>query len=88
MHVKVLIEGSEENGRQTLLQVVDEQPELMRADVMVIADNGNWKVGEPTLSQTLRGHGKLTVTLRTLATPCTAAISAAPRRTRCSPSRA
>ena len=39
----------------------------MRADVMVIADNGNWKVGEPTLSQTLRGHGKLTVTLRTLA---------------------
>ena len=38
----------------------------MRADVMVIADNGNWKVGEPTLSQTLRGHGKLTVTLRTL----------------------
>ena len=23
----------------------------MRADVMVIADNGNWKVGEPTLSR-------------------------------------
>ena len=66
MHVKVLVEGSEENGRQALLQVVDAQPELMRADVMVIADSGNWKVGEPTLSQTLRGHGKLTVTLRTL----------------------
>ena len=66
VHVKVLVEGSEENGRQALLQVVDAQPELMRADVMVIADNGNWKVGEPTLSQTLRGHGKLTVTLRTL----------------------
>jgi acetylornithine deacetylase/succinyl-diaminopimelate desuccinylase-like protein len=66
VHVKVVIEGSEENGRQRLLQVVDEQPELLRADVMVIADNGNWKVGEPTLSQTLRGHGKLTVTLRTL----------------------
>jgi acetylornithine deacetylase/succinyl-diaminopimelate desuccinylase-like protein len=33
---------------------------------MVIADTGNWKVGEPTLSTTLRGHGKLTVTLRTL----------------------
>jgi acetylornithine deacetylase/succinyl-diaminopimelate desuccinylase-like protein len=67
VHVKVLIEGSEENGRQALLQVVDSQPDLMRADVMVIADNGNWRVGEPTLSQTLRGHGKLTVTLRTLA---------------------
>jgi acetylornithine deacetylase/succinyl-diaminopimelate desuccinylase-like protein len=66
VHVKVVIEGSEENGRQALLGVVDAQPELLRADVMVIADNGNWKVGEPTLSQTLRGHGKLTVTLRTL----------------------
>jgi acetylornithine deacetylase/succinyl-diaminopimelate desuccinylase-like protein len=66
VHVKVLIEGSEENGRQRLLEVVDREPELMRADVMVIADSGNWKVGEPTLSQTLRGHGKLTVTLRTL----------------------
>src|SRR3954465_3222561 len=68
VHVKGLIGGSEENGRQALLQVVDSQPDLMRADVMVIADNGNWRVGEPTLSQTLRGHGKLTVTLRTLST--------------------
>jgi acetylornithine deacetylase/succinyl-diaminopimelate desuccinylase-like protein len=68
VHVKVLVEGSEENGRQALLKVVDDRPELMRADVMVIADNGNWRVGEPTLSQTLRGHGKLTVTLRTLST--------------------
>ncbi len=41
-------------------------PDLMRADVMVIADGGNWKLGEPTLCTTLRGHGKLTVTLRTL----------------------
>ena len=68
VHVKVLIEGSEENGRQKLLEVVDRDPELMRADVMVIADNGNWRVGEPTLSLTLRGHGKLIVTLRTLST--------------------
>ncbi|MDA0164190.1 M20/M25/M40 family metallo-hydrolase [Solirubrobacter ginsenosidimutans] len=66
VHVKLVVEGSEENGRQALLGVVDEQPDLLRADVMVIADNGNWKVGEPTLSQTLRGHGKLVVTLRTL----------------------
>ncbi len=66
VHVKVLIEGSEENGRQNLLRVVDADPELMRADVMVIADGGNWRLGEPTLCETLRGHGKLTVTLRTL----------------------
>ena len=65
-HVKVLIEGSEENGRQKLLEVVDRDPELMRADLFVIADGGNWRLGEPTLCETLRGHGKLTVTLRTL----------------------
>jgi acetylornithine deacetylase/succinyl-diaminopimelate desuccinylase-like protein len=64
--VKVLIEGSEENGRQNLLKVVERDPELMRADVMVVADGGNWKLGEPTLCETLRGHGKLTVTVRTL----------------------
>src|SRR4051812_28727718 len=66
VRVKVLIEGSEENGRQKLLQVVDRDPELMRADVMVICDGGNWKLGEPTLCESLRGHGKLTLTVRTL----------------------
>jgi acetylornithine deacetylase/succinyl-diaminopimelate desuccinylase-like protein len=66
--VKVLIEGGEENGRQRLSHVVDADPELMRADVMVICDDGNWKLGEPTLCESLRGHGKLTVELRTLGT--------------------
>ena len=66
VEVKVLVEGSEENGRQRLLEVVERDGELMRADVMVIADGGNWRLGEPTLCETLRGHGKLTVTLRTL----------------------
>src|SRR3954454_24475331 len=66
VRVKVLIEGSEENGRQKILEVVRRDPELVRADVMVIADGGNWKLGEPTLCTTLRGHGKLTVTLTTL----------------------
>lgn len=66
VRTKILIEGAEENGRQRLLEVVDRDPDLMRADVLVIADTGNWRVGEPTLAQTLRGHGKLTVTLSTL----------------------
>jgi cysteinylglycine-S-conjugate dipeptidase len=64
--VKILVEGGEENGRQRLSRVVGADPELMRADLMVICDDGNWKVGEPTLTESLRGHGKLTVELRTL----------------------
>jgi acetylornithine deacetylase/succinyl-diaminopimelate desuccinylase-like protein len=66
VHVKVLIEGSEENGRQKILELLERDPDLLRADMMVIADGGNWKLGEPTLCTSLRGHGKLTVTLRTL----------------------
>jgi len=66
VRVKVIVEGSEENGRQKILEVVKSDPELLRADVMVICDGGNWKLGEPTLCTTLRGHGKFTVTLTTL----------------------
>ncbi len=65
--VKVLIEGGEENGRQRLVRLVDRDPELFRADVIVVCDGGNWRLGEPTLLESLRGHGKLTVRLRTLA---------------------
>jgi cysteinylglycine-S-conjugate dipeptidase len=66
VRTKVIIEGSEENGRQKILEVVQRDRDLLEADVMVIADGGNWKLGEPTLCTTLRGHGKFTVTLRTL----------------------
>lgn len=66
--IKVLVEGSEENGGQRFARVVDADPELVRADVMVICDDGNWKLGEPTLYESLRGHGKLTLELRTLET--------------------
>ena len=82
-HVKVLIEGSEENGRQKLLEVVDRDPELMRADLFVVADGGNWKLGEPTLCETLRGHGKLTITLRTLenaSASCSSLLTSRPVR--------
>jgi acetylornithine deacetylase/succinyl-diaminopimelate desuccinylase-like protein len=64
--LKVIIEGEEETGGGTLESFVQANPELFAADAIVIADSGNWKLGEPTLLETLRGHGKLTVTLRTL----------------------
>jgi acetylornithine deacetylase/succinyl-diaminopimelate desuccinylase-like protein len=64
--VKVLIEGGEENGKQRLPAVVEREAELLRADTIVICDGGNWRLGEPTLCESLRGHGKLTVELRTL----------------------
>jgi acetylornithine deacetylase/succinyl-diaminopimelate desuccinylase-like protein len=66
VNVKVVMEGAEENGKQRLPQLVDREPDLMRADALVICDGGNWRLGEPTLIESLRGHGKLTLELRTL----------------------
>jgi cysteinylglycine-S-conjugate dipeptidase len=64
--VKLLIEGGEENGKQRLPANIERERDLLRADAIVIGDGGNWRLGEPTLSQSLRGHGKLTLELRTL----------------------
>jgi acetylornithine deacetylase/succinyl-diaminopimelate desuccinylase-like protein len=64
--VKVLLEGGEENGKQRLPALLEREPELLRADAIVVCDGGNWRLGEPTLCQSLRGHGKLTLELRTL----------------------
>jgi acetylornithine deacetylase/succinyl-diaminopimelate desuccinylase-like protein len=65
--VKVLVEGGEENGRQRLVPVVEAERERLRADVLVVCDGGNQRLGEPVLETSLRGHGKLVVSVRTLA---------------------
>ena len=64
--VKVIIEGSEEQGSRGLESIVDEQRDLLAADVIAIGDGGNMAVGEPTLETTLRGVASLVVTVRTL----------------------
>ena len=66
VRVKVIAEGGEETGQHRLLRVVDRDPELLRADLLVICDGGNWRLGEPAVMETLRGHGKLVVKVRTL----------------------
>lgn len=67
--VKVIVEGEEETGRGTFAQAVAAAPERFAADVIVVADSGNWKVGEPTLTTTLRGLCVVDVEVRTLAAP-------------------
>lgn len=67
--VKVVIEGEEETGRGTFEHYVAANPERFAADLIVVADSGNWKVGEPTLTTTLRGLVSLDVTVETLAGP-------------------
>ncbi|HEX6389147.1 MAG TPA: dipeptidase [Solirubrobacteraceae bacterium] len=69
VNVKVIIEGEEETGRGTFERYVTEHGERFAADLVVVADAGNWKVGEPTLTTTLRGLVSVDVTVSTLRGP-------------------
>jgi acetylornithine deacetylase/succinyl-diaminopimelate desuccinylase-like protein len=66
--VKIVIEGEEESASH-LDDYVLEHPELFQADTIVVGDIGNWKVGEPTLTTTLRGLAVCTVKVKTLRSP-------------------
>ncbi|MGP3708452.1 dipeptidase [Gordonia paraffinivorans] len=64
--VKIVGEGSEEQGTGGLEHFVVENPELLRADAILIADSGNFAVGKPSLTTTLRGIANIDVTVETM----------------------
>ncbi|MEU9196145.1 dipeptidase [Streptomyces hundungensis] len=64
--VKVIVEGSEEQGTGGLEQYAEAHPELLTADAIVIGDTGNFRVGLPTVTATLRGMTMVRVRIDTL----------------------
>jgi cysteinylglycine-S-conjugate dipeptidase len=64
--VNVLIEGEEEIGSPTLDRLLALHGDRLAADVMVLADSTNWRVGVPALTTSLRGGFNLVVEVRTL----------------------
>ena len=66
VNIKVIAEGSEEMGTGGLQQYAEAHPELLAADTIVIGDTGNFRVGLPTVTSTLRGMTMLRVKVDTL----------------------
>ncbi len=64
--VTLFIEGEEEAGSPTFRKFLETHKELLRSDVIVVADSSNWKVGVPALTTSLRGLVDGTVEVRVL----------------------
>ncbi|MFD3572033.1 dipeptidase [Streptomyces sp. NPDC058667] len=64
--VKVIVEGSEEQGTGGLERYAEQHPELLASDAIVIGDAGNFRVGLPTVTATLRGMTMIRVRIDTL----------------------
>ena len=64
--IKIVGEGSEEQGTGGLEAFVPEHSELLSADAILVCDAGNFAVGMPSLTTSLRGLANVWVTVRTL----------------------
>src|SRR5215475_5623454 len=63
--VVCFIEGEEEFGSDSLERLLAEYRDEIASDVIVIADSGNWDVGVPALTTSLRGIVNFFIDVRT-----------------------
>ena len=50
VNIRIFIEGEEEIGSPTMSDFIEQNREALEADVIVIADSGNVKIGVPTIT--------------------------------------
>lgn len=67
VNLKLIVEGSEEQGTGGLEDFVPHHADLLRADTILICDTGNAAVGRPAVTVTLRGMVNVVVTVEALA---------------------
>jgi acetylornithine deacetylase/succinyl-diaminopimelate desuccinylase-like protein len=63
--VTVFAEGEEEVGSPSLPAFLEEYHDLLAADVVVIADSGNWAIDIPGFTTSLRGLVEMFIEVRT-----------------------
>jgi acetylornithine deacetylase/succinyl-diaminopimelate desuccinylase-like protein len=66
-NLKIIVEGSEEQGTGGLEDFVTRHADLLRADAILVCDTGNAAVGVPAATVTLRGMVNVVVTVEALA---------------------
>jgi acetylornithine deacetylase/succinyl-diaminopimelate desuccinylase-like protein len=64
--IVVFVEGEEEFGSESLGDLLETYRDDIACDVIVIADSGNWDVGQPALTVGLRGMVNIFVDVKVL----------------------
>ena len=67
VNLKLVVEGSEEQGTGGLEEFVPGNAELLRADAILVCDTGNAAVGVPATTVSLRGMVNVVVSVEALA---------------------
>lgn len=67
VNLKLVVEGSEEQGTGGLEAFVEAHPDLLTADAILVCDTGNASVGQPAATVSLRGMVNVVVTVEALA---------------------
>src|SRR5262245_19098632 len=66
VNLKLVVEGSEEQGTGGLEDFVPKNADLLRADAILVCDTGNAAVGEPAATVSLRGMVNVVVHVEAL----------------------
>lgn len=64
--ISLFIEGEEEAGSASFASFLTDNADALRADVIVVADSGNWDAVTPALTVSLRGNARFTLGVKTL----------------------
>jgi acetylornithine deacetylase/succinyl-diaminopimelate desuccinylase-like protein len=65
--VTLFVEGEEEYGSRSFIPFLADHRDALDADLIVVADSGNWDSHTPGFTVSLRGAARFTLTVRTLA---------------------